>query len=176
MRVIWKAAAIVVMVTVPSVAQAQAASTCLTEPVATALFEYALPELLDSVATKCGPELPKSAFLASQAPPLVAKYRVSGGASWPLAKAAFLKSAGSDDTGGKILAAMPDDAVKSLLSAGIATVITGDIKAKDCPRIDKLVAALAPLPAANLSTLIVQLMSLTGGGSGKDDDFQICKA
>ena len=173
MRVIWKAAAVVAMVAVPTSAQAQAG--CLTEPEATALFEYALPELLDSVASKCGPELPKTAFLASQAPQLVARYRASGGASWPLAKAAFLKSTGDDETGGKILAAMPDDAMKGLLGAGIATVIAGDIKTSDCPRIDKLVAALAPLPAANLSTLIVQLMTLTGGG-GKDDDFQICKA
>jgi hypothetical protein len=162
-------------VAAPTAAQAQT-TTCLTEPEATALFEYALPELLNSVAKTCGPALPKSAFLTSQAAELVARYRASGGTSWPLAKAAFLKSAGDDEEGAKVLAALPDDAMKSLLGAGLAAAITGDIKPADCERADKLIAALAPLPAANLSTILVQLISLTGGEAGKDNDFQICKA
>jgi hypothetical protein len=176
MRLFRKSAAALALLATSSMLQAQAkAQACLTEPEATALFEYALPELLDSVAKRCAPTLPKQAFLATQAPQYVNRYRAASLVNWPLAKAAFIKSAGSDDKADKILAAVPDDALKSLLSAGLGAALAGDIKPATCPRVDKLVAALAPLPSSNVAQIIVQIMAMEGDKPGKSGDFRICQ-
>ena len=67
---------------------------------------------------------------------------------------------------------MPDDALKALVVTALTVVVGKDIKSADCPKIDSMVAALAPLPLSNVSSLLVSLISLTG--SGKDDTFRIC--
>ena len=176
MRFFRRSAAALALLAMSSMVQAQAKqSACLTEAEATALFEYALPELLDSVATKCAPTLPKNAFLATQAPQYVNRYRASSAGNWPLAKAAFIKSAGSEDKADTILGAVPDDALKALLSAGLGAALAGDIKPATCPRVDKLAAALAPLPSLNVAQIIVQIMALDSDKPGKSGDFRICQ-
>lgn len=153
-------------------AQAQTQAACMTEAEATALFSYALPEMLNTVANKCAKTLPASSFLASKGTALVASYRSSVATDWPLAKAAFLKSAGPDDSdGARILAEMPDDALKALVGTALNVVVGSDIKPANCPKIDSIVAALAPLPISNISSLLVSIMGLAGG---KDEKFQIC--
>lgn len=155
-------------------AEAKRVSPCMTEGEAVALFSFALPEMLDTVANKCAKALPSTSFISTRAPALVASYRTTSDANWPLAKTAFFKSAGEDDAeASKILAAMPDDALKALVGAALNVIVGKDIKPADCPKIDSVVAALAPLPITNISTLLVGLISLAG--SGKDDDkFKIC--
>lgn len=176
MRSSMKFAGALALLATSSMAHGQGNAACLTEQEATALFDYALPELLDSVAKECHASLPKEAFLQTQASQFVAKYRTSAARNWPLAKAAFIiKAAGPEDKADKILAAVPDDALKSLVSAGLGAAMTGDIKPAQCPRIDKLVAALAPLPASNVSQIIVQLMAMDGDKPGKSSDFRICQ-
>jgi hypothetical protein len=155
-------------------AEAKRVSPCMMEAEAVALFSFALPEMLDTVASKCAKTLPPTSFIATRAPALVASYRTTSAANWPLAKAAFFKSAGEDDADAtKILAAMPDDALKALVGTALTVIVGNDIKPADCPKIDTVVASLAPLPMTNISTLLVGLISLAG--SGKDDDkFKIC--
>jgi hypothetical protein len=149
---------------------------CLTQPEATAIFNYALPEMLASISKKCAAALPPKAFLTSQANQYVARYRTSAAANWSTAKAAFVKVAGADEKEGKILAALPDDTLKSLLGTGIGTAVTGDVNPADCPQIDRIVAALAPLPLTNISTIFVEILSLDGKKPGKKHDFRICEA
>jgi hypothetical protein len=173
MRVISKAAAILALVAVPSTVQAQAASTCMTEAEATALFGYALPEMLDTVANKCAKTLPPTSFMSQRGPALVANYRTTSAANWPLAKAAFFKTAGDDATeAAEVLAAMPDEAVKALVGSALTVIVGKDINPADCPTIDSLVESLAPLPMTNISALLVSLISLAG--TDKDDRFRIC--
>lgn len=176
MRFFRKSAAALALLATSSMVHAQAkSSACLTEPEATALFEYALPEILDSVAKKCGPALPRQAFLASQASHYVNRYRAASATNWPLAKAAFLKSAAAEDKTDKVLRAIPDDALKSLLSAGLGAALAGDLKPAACPRVDKLVSALAPLPSSNVAQIIVQIMAMDGEKAGKSSGFRICE-
>jgi hypothetical protein len=70
------------------------------------------------------------------------------------------------------MAEMPDDALKALVGTALNVVVGNDIKPADCPKIDSIVAALAPLPISNISTLLVSIMGLAG--SGKDEQFKIC--
>ena len=176
MRLFVKSAAVLGLAATSSMAAAQAAPKCLTEPEATALFEYAMPELLDSVAKKCGPALPAQAFLSTQATQLVTRYRASAAPKWPTAKAAMIKAAGGgeEEKTDKIFNALPDDTLKSLLTAGVAAAITGDIQPTSCARIDKLTAALAPLPPSNVSQIIVQIVALESEKK-KSSKLMICQ-
>jgi hypothetical protein len=175
MRLFTRSAAVLALAGTSSMAAAQAPSKCLTEPEAAALFEYAMPELLDSVAKKCGPALPSQAFLSTQATQLVTRYRASAASKWPTAKAAMIKAAGGEaEKTDKIFNALPDDTLKSLLTAGLATAITGDIQAAKCSRIDKLTAALAPLPPSNVSQIIVQIVALESEKK-KSSKLMICQ-
>ena len=175
MRMFMKSAAVLALAATSSMAAAQASPKCLTEPEASALFEYAMPELLDSVAKKCGPALPSQAFLSTQAAQLVTRYRASAAPKWPTAKAAMIKAAGGDEEKtDKIFNALPDDTLKSLLTAGVAAAITGDIQPTSCVRIDKLTAALAPLPPSNVSQIIVQIVALESEKK-KSSKLMICQ-
>ena len=128
-------------------AQAKRTSPCMTEAEAVALFNFALPEMLDTVAAKCAKARPPTSFIATRAPALVASYRTASPANWPLAKAAFFKSAGEDDAEAtKILTAMPDDALRALVGTALTVIVGNDVKPADCPKIDTVVASLAPLP------------------------------
>ena len=157
----------------PATAMAQAQSSCMTEAEATALFSYALPEMLQTVAKKCSASLPANSFMSTRAPALVASYRSAAAPGWPIAKVAFLKTAGDEKSdAGRILAQMSDDALKSLVSTALNVVVGDGIKPADCPRIDSMVAALAPLPISNISSLLVNILLLAG--SDKEQQFKIC--
>jgi hypothetical protein len=147
--------------------------TCLTEQEAVAFFSYALPEMLNTVSNKCEKALPPTSYLSTHSKALVASYRATSASVWPQAKVAFFKLGGEDNSdGAKILRAMPDETLKSVVGTAFNVVVGNDIKEADCPKIDSLVAALAPLPISNVATILVSLGGLVE--SGKDDSFRIC--
>jgi len=159
---------------IPSMAQAQAEAACLSRAEANALFTYALPDLIDGIRNKCSASLPAAAFLPSQGGTLVARYRSGGTTSWALARQGFTKMVGTKgDMESKMMAAMPDEALKGLLGTAFAVAVTDDIKLQDCSQIDRFVAALSPLPASNVAEIITGLMVL--GGADKSNEFKICK-
>ena len=146
---------------------------CMTEQEAAALFSYALPEVIETVTKKCTASLPAASFLAPRGSQLAASYRQISVAHWPLAKSAFFKTLAEDDgDADEILAGMPDDALKGLMGSALGVVIGKDIKAENCPRIDSIVSALAPLPPSNVSSLLVQLIAMAG--DTKDNPFKLC--
>jgi hypothetical protein len=161
---------------IPLSTNAIAASTqspCLTEQEAVAFFSFALPEMLNTVADKCQRSLPTSSFLSAHAKELVASYRTASTSAWPRAKAAFFKLGGEDNSdGAKLLRAMPDDTLKSVVGTAFNVVVGNDRNSADCSKIDSLVAALAPLPISNVATILVSIGGLVG--SEKNDSFRIC--
>jgi hypothetical protein len=129
--------------------------------------------MLNTVADRCAKALPASSYMPTHSKALVASYRATSASAWPQAKVAFFKLGGDDNSeGAKILRAMPDETLKSVVGTAFNVVIGNDIKEADCPKIDSLVAALAPLPISNVATILVSLGGLVE--SGKDDSFRIC--
>jgi hypothetical protein len=174
MRKVHTGAAAVALIAMPSLAQAQATASCMTRAEANALFVSTLPDLLEGVRDKCSATLPPAAFLNAQGPALVGRYRASvGGGNWALAKSGFIKMTG--EKGSKdvaLIAALPDEALRGLLGTAFAMEVAGDIKVKDCPNIDRFVAALSPLPPSNVAEIITGLIAMAG--NGKDDPFRLC--
>ena len=167
-------AAALLAAAIPSMAQAQAGAACLSRAEANALFAHALPDLIEGIRGKCAASLPAGAFLPSQGGTLIARYRSAGTDNWALARQGFTKMMGTKgDMESKMMAAMPDAALKGLLGTAFSVAVTEDIKTKDCSQIDRFVAALSPLPAANVAEIITGLMVL--GGADKSGEFQLCK-
>ena len=178
MRKTWNVAAIAALMATPAMAQNPNPPGCLTQSEANALFTFALPEFLNSVHEKCAASLPRTSFLASQGPQLIARHRAATASYWPTAKVAFIKMASRDDTkgdGAKLLAKVPDDALRTLVVTGLSVAVSDDIKPADCPKADRLIEALAPLPATNLATIIVEIVGLAGG-KDKKPPISICEA
>jgi hypothetical protein len=174
MRKLYSAAAALALASVPGLVQAQASAACVSRAEANALFANTLPDVLEGVRNKCASSLPANAFLTTQGPALVARYRASASGDWALARSGFVKMMGSKgETEDKLVAALPDQALQGLLTTAFSVVVANDIKVKDCPDIDRFVAALSPLPAANVAEIVTGLISM--GGSGKSEPFQICR-
>lgn len=168
-HVVTIAAAFAVMSTQAAAAD-NASATCMTEPEANALFIYAIPEALTGVAKSCKAVLPATAFLPTKSDETIGRFRAAANGSWPMAKAAFLKIVGPGDDS-KVISGMSDSALEPFVAATLAGTVSKDIKPADCGKIDRFVAALAPIPVANAAQLLTALMGLVGKGN---DGFRIC--
>lgn len=173
MNRLCKFAALLSLAASPTIAQAQATSACLTRAEANALFANTMPDLVEGMTKKCQALLPKSAFLPTQGAALVARYKAAPTADWALAKSGFVKMMGQeDDAASKMMAALPDEAVRALLGTAFGVAIAEKVKAKDCPMIDRFIGALSPLPPSNIATIVTELMLI--GAKEEKDPLKIC--
>lgn len=141
---------------------------CLTEPEAQSIVSVALPDVIDAVGKTCATALPPQATLRAGLPTLVARYRGDGDAAWRSAKPAIAK------LGGDQLKGVDPDMIRPMISTLLGPLVAKDIKPADCPRIDKVVGLLAPLPVINTAALLVQLLVLGNDHSKKRAPFSIC--
>ncbi len=156
--------------------QAIAAESCVTAAEAQSIMTAVIPDVLDGVMKQCAPSLTSAGFFKKSGPAMVSNYRAAGDKAWPDARKAFFKMSGNDKSMAT-LNALPDEMVKSLISIGIASAMADDIKPTDCPKVERVVEALSPLPPANTATLIGVFMEMgasrsTEGKSTKG--FKIC--
>lgn len=150
-------------------AQAPAPPGCMTRSEAADLILFTLPGFVDGLAEKCAATLPPAAFLRSRAAAFTARLRTEGGDRWAGAKAAF------DKIGGEPLPSdMSDASLRPFLAEAMAKGMLEDVKTSDCATADELLAALAPLPAANLGTVVAMVMQMAK--PDENDGFRICPA
>ena len=163
-------AALVALAGLPTAATS-APGACMTDQEVIALIAYMAPPVVRTATKTCGPVLGASSYLATGGTALAAQYQTHADRHWPQAKTAMLKLIGEDKSdSAKLLASISDDALRELINAGFVQAVTGDIKVKDCPKIDRLVRSLAPLPAEPVIQLVAGLMSL-----GKEPTFPLCE-
>ena len=167
-----QAAATLALLAVPNMAFAQAARPCLTSVEARSLIMFALPEILSGVIDTCKAGLPATAFLIKSGPEMVARYKVSGAAAWPSAKAAAFKIAGPE---AKMLEALPDEAAKSLFAVAINSWLSKGVKPEQCAYADRGIAALAPLPIENIADFTTMVLEL-GAAQRGSLQFSNCPA
>ena len=147
-------------------AKAARVAPCMTRPEVEGMVAYVLPAVLDSTIAKCRPELPASAYLIARAPRLSSDLAAGRESAWPMARQAFGKFGG----GGKdsrMMAQMPDELLRPLISFALESELSPSIKPENCKDIDRVAAVLEPLPAANVVSLITELMVLGGRNDGK---------
>ncbi len=144
---------IAALAAVPGQAVGQSAKSCLTQPEAEALVTYALPSAIRGLATKCTLALPATTALIQSGPIIAARYQIEADKAWPVARLAFGKISGLDltDTFG-------EPAARGLVDAALGAGLVERVKSDDCPKIDRLVDILEPLPARNMAMLVTTLM------------------
>jgi len=153
--------------------QAAEPKQCIPAETAESLITYVLPGALGAARTKCLSSLPASAALLQVDSARMQRYEADSQRAWPQASTAIGLMVGQD---------LPEnlslDAMRPFVDAMIPTMLAQEIKAKDCPTIDKVYSLLEPMPTANLASLTVMLAQLGSNGEeeGRKDPFNICKA
>lgn len=152
-------------------AQAQAPA-CIPQPEAEALFLALAPAMIGSVASTCATSLPANALLRRPVDQLTAKYAAESDAAWPRAKEGLRKLLGPQ--GGQMV---DSELARPMVTSMIAPMLAKEIKAKDCPNIDRVLTLIDPLPAKNTAALVVALLDISGAArpkAGRKADFALC--
>jgi hypothetical protein len=159
-----------------SVQAAAAQTPCLTSAEARNVVAAALPDLVLAISNKCKPALASDAYLTKSGANLAGKFKSSANASWPAAKKAVVKVAGDK---AQLLASLPDETSRALLSVGINAMITNGLTTQNCTVTNRILAALDPLPAANFAdafSAVIETEMAKPKPSGKEPPFKICAA
>lgn len=158
-------------------AQASAAQTpCMTSVEAKSVVSAALPDLVLAISNKCKPALGADAYLTKSGANLSGKFKSGATAAWPAAKKAVLKVGGEN---AQLLANLPDEASRALLSVGINAMITNGMTTEQCGVTNRILAALDPLPPANFAdamSAVIETELAKPKPSGKQPPFKICAA
>ena len=167
-----KAVAGLMLAVAPVPATAATSQACVSREQAKAIAMFILPDTVDALREKCRPALAADAYL--NRPEASSRFRKNADTHWPQAKEAFGIIAGGD----AITAMMGDDGARKLLTSLITDGIAKDVKPKSCAGVDRMLAALAPLPPANMEMLLDSffLLGLGNEQSGKASKFRICPA
>lgn len=162
----------------PIAAQA-AAPPCLTPAEFTALSSYSLPSIITGASERCAAALPVDAWLRRNGSQLAARYAESKPASWPRAKAAFLKLGGgmANAEASELLRSLPDSTLQPMVDALISGMVSQRLPAERCSSVDRLVRLLSPLPPESTAELIGIAAGLGAKtGQAKVGTLAICPA
>jgi hypothetical protein len=152
-----------------SAAQGQfIATNCLERPQAEGLMTYALPAIISGIATQCSQSLPATSALVQSGPIIAGRYQVEADKAWPAARAAIDRMAGF-----KIASITGEAGTKKLIKMSLSKGISEQVKPSDCPKIDRLLNILQPLPAQNMAAFFVAMMEFSGGKENKNP-IKIC--
>ena len=161
----------------PGIAQA-AETPCLSASEFSSLAGYSLPSVINGTAQRCSPALGPDAYLSRSGRQLASRYAERKDASWPGAKAAFLKlSASKNDDAAKLIRSMPDTSLQQMIDAVMEGMVSQQIPQDHCGTIDSAIRLLAPLPPANTAELIALMVGLGAkSGKGKVGSITLCPA
>ena len=165
-----KAVAGLMLALSPLPAMAAASQACLSRAQAKSIAMFILPDTVDALRNKCRATLPTDAYLNRT--DSSDRFRKNADEHWPQAKEAFGIIAGGD----AITDMIGNDGARKLLLSLITDGIAKDVKPKSCAGVDRMLAALAPLPPANMEMLLESffLLGLGTNESSKTGKFRIC--
>ncbi|MCP5396740.1 MAG: hypothetical protein H6918_08410 [Sphingomonadaceae bacterium] len=131
------------------------AQECITEQEFSSMVIYAVPLAVDGMKLKCSSTLAKDGFLATDGDAFRARYAALSDEMWPTAKATIVKMGGEKAQAGLAeLNALPDEVVRPLLDAMFSSKIGEEIKPKDCAKVERGLAVLAPINPRDAGALV----------------------
>jgi hypothetical protein len=150
-------------------AQAAPAAKCLTPVEMRGLIGYFLPDVIGQVTQTCAAHAPVDSYLRTGLARIGADLTARKPATWPLARAAFLKISAIRDA--KTMANLPDAALRPLVDAEIAKKLNIPITPSACGEVNDIAEALAPLSADQTVNLLATIFSAV---ARKDDTLRSC--
>jgi hypothetical protein len=158
----------------PASASAQSLR-CVPQDQAAALVTFALPSLVQGIAQQCGPELPRSAYLVSNATALADRYRPDAAAAWPTARTA-IAGIFSQFLGQEMPPEMNGDLVRQLAEPLLGNLLAKRVNTGDCAAVDSAIGAAAALPGRNIGRLaVVAIMLADRKDKGIASVLHICR-
>lgn len=139
---------------------AHAQQQCFSEAEVSAAFIYAMPGIIDGASNRCSGSLAPGGFLARQGKTMSARYARQQDSAWPRARSALLKFASNAGKGRApngtldLLGHIPGETMRPVVDAMIVQEAARRIQAKDCGKVEKLAAALAPLEPKEAGNLL----------------------
>lgn len=155
----------------PNAAIAQTPKPCLTRAEADGLMTFALPSAMRALTKHCTPSLPATSALVQSGALIAARYQSDADKAWPVARIGFDKMSGM-----KISEQLGEEAARGLIEAGLGAGLVEQIKPQDCPKIDRFIDILQPLPAKNMAMLMTAFLELGSETKGSKSPFNICPA
>jgi len=131
--------------------------TCLTQAQVEDLTMFALPPLLEAMASRCGPSLPADAYLLNGGRTLSRQLGAEGSSHWKGASSAL-----STFVGEKIPAGLTEETTRAFILDLASTELLGKVKPEDCVRINRLADLLSPLPPRNMAGILVTFAEMAG--------------
>lgn len=158
----------------PAVAAAQLPG-CVPQPQAAALVTFALPTLVQQLASRCGPELPRGSYLLTNAGPLADRYRPDADAAWPEARRAIARIF-TQFLGQEMPPEMNSDMVRILAEPALGTLLAKQVSTSDCAAADAAIASVAPLSGRDLGRLAAIAAAVADRkGSGIAGVLKVCR-
>lgn len=154
-------------------AQTRAAAPCLSVAEGEAVLLFLAPDLLAQATRTCTPVLPAGAYLRRTSP-LTQTYATASAQAWPAARTAIAKIAGPD-----VAPLLDSSFARPAVSSLIAPLVAQEIRAADCPRLDRILSLVAPLPPQNVAGIAVAFLQLANDRdrqAGRRSPLPICTA
>jgi hypothetical protein len=155
-----KAFALAALLASPATAPSPPPKPCIPRAQMRDMVMVLAPYLVDSVAKKCGPALPATAFLNAGGPALIARLK-SESAGREASAAAAMRIFGGD------MPAIPDQtALLTVMGQMMGGMASSKLPVAQCASISDAIQALSPLPSENIGQLVTILAQI--GGVGND--------
>jgi hypothetical protein len=155
---------------------AEAQQSCYASADLTDTAIYMLPIAYDAAKSACGKQLEPSGFMAQSGDEFVAPFRAKQARSWPGAFRVMKRQLEGRSFSGmsgasivNLLSSAPASTVRPMVDGMLGQAIVEEIKPKDCPRIERGIELLSPLPSENVAHLfpyVAEIANLT--------NFQVC--
>ncbi|MGZ8286030.1 MAG: hypothetical protein ACXW27_03630 [Allosphingosinicella sp.] len=126
------------------------APPCLTQAQVEDITLFALPPLLEAMASRCGPSLPANAYLLNGGRALAEQLGAESASRWAGASAALSVVAKE-----KFPESLSEPTARGLVRDLAANELLKKATPEDCARIDHLADLLSPLPPRNLAGIVV---------------------
>ncbi len=141
----------------------------MTEEEVDAFVRVALPGALLSMQEKCRNELPEDAYIYASGDEVHARFLAAADDAWPTAVGMIARAASRDNPAmGEVMAGMPAEVLQPFVEEMIAGMVTNQVEAKHCDRINQGLELLDPLPPENLAALIGMAYALSQEGKEQE--------
>lgn len=159
-------AGLALMATASQAAQTVKQQACITPEEMSALVLAVSPQIIGSLVKTCTAALPADAYLRVRGGALVERYAAPAAAAKPAAVAAFSKVSGT---------AVPAEMFDVAADAILGELAVEKIKPKDCPKIDRILGLVDPLPPANFSGLVAAIIEYATEDEKGGAPIAVCK-
>lgn len=153
---------------------ARAARACLDGAQAEAVFLAVAPAAVRAAGIACAGSLPGNALLRQPNSALLDKLQAASNGAWPAAIAAARGLVGPE-----IAPLLESEVMRPMLGGLIAPLIVADLNPADCPKVDRILTLLAPLPPRNIAALGVTILQFAQDDArrqGKSFRLPLCPA